>query len=165
MNDGTSRFSVSRVDLDRTARDEHKELAAKVFETRVGVRGRYALDVQPIIELFATLAVGAGGSALWDFVKWGAPRVKEYVNSSLFPDGTVAIEVYRAESAGLIWEIRHRSDNPLDDFHASLIIQAVDTWELHPDTARISINLVEQRIALFDATNLLISEREWPDRT
>jgi hypothetical protein len=73
--------------------------------------------------------------------------------------------VYRAESAGLTWEIRHRSNMPPDDFHASVIIQAVDTWALHPDTARISINLVERRIAFFDSTNILISEGDWPDHT
>jgi len=157
-------FFEVRVDLDREATEEHKQLAREIFATeKVGIRGRYASEVTTIVEVASTLALGAGGSALWEFVKWGAPRVKNYVQNKLFDNSAVAIATYRAESAGLLWEIRHRSDQHLGEYEAGIIITGVDTWQLPEDAARISINLVEKRVAVFDSTGLHIEDIDWPD--
>jgi hypothetical protein len=164
MSEEKQGWMLTRVDLDRNAGEGHKQRARELFETdRVGIRGRYAVDAQTIVELLGVVATGAAGSALWDFLKWSIPRVRAYLSDNLFPAGAVSVTVLRLESKDLTWEVRYRSDQDMSEYRAGVLIGLVDTPSLPDDAHRVSINLVEKRIAAFDQTGLKIADLPWPD--
>jgi hypothetical protein len=164
MSDESHDWVLTRVDLDRNADDRHKQRARELFETaRIGIRGRYAIDVQTIVELLGVVATGAAGSALWDLLKWSVPRVRAYLSSGLFSDGSVAVTVLRLEAKDLTWELRYRSDQDMSEYRAGVLIGLVDAPSLPDDTRRVSINLIERQMAAFDQTGLKIADLPWPD--
>jgi hypothetical protein len=152
-----------RVDLDRNTTEEQKKLAQQVFEVeKVGIRGRYALEADKIVEITQDLVVNLGGSAIWAGLVWAAIRTKKYISDNVFQGKTTAIGIYRASSPSLTWEIRFDAERDMGEYEAAVVINSVNSLEIPEDAVRISINLIEKRIAAFDCTGLHVCDLTWP---
>jgi hypothetical protein len=161
MNDDI-KYRIS-INLDRNTTEEQRKLARQVFDVEeVGIRGRYALEADKIIEITQDLIVNLGGSAIWAGLMWAAVHAKKYISDKAFPPNTTAIGIYRAASPSLTWEIRFHSDQTMGEYEAAVVINSVNNLEIPEDAARISINLIEKRIAAFDSTGLHIRDLTWP---
>ena len=64
----------------------------------------------------------------------------------------------RLPAKDIVYEIQHWAEKPLTEYRAGVVINLVDNAKLPKDAFRVSINLIQNYIKVFDREGLLVAE-------
>lgn len=149
------------IELDRQLdTPEIRQSARNIFGNHnYQVTAKYAADPATVCIVVAkTLAYGVASSAIWDGIKKVYAQIKTF-DESRKPEEIShhpLVGVIRLQGAGITYEIQHRADKPLTEYMQGVVINLLDDRQLPPDTARVSINLLDGYAKAFDKEGLMI---------